>query len=91
MITRERARKLRELIVRASQSLSDNDALQGIELYDTWQADVSYVIGTRVRYNDRLYKVVQAHTSQANWIPDITPALCDAFNLRRQSYYESML
>lgn len=26
-------------------------------------------------YNDELYKVVQSHTSQADWLPDATPAL----------------
>ena len=75
MISRQKARKLRELIVRASQSLSDNDALQGIELYDAWRIGVTYAIDTRIRYENKLYKVVQAHTSQDDWTPDATPAL----------------
>ena len=31
----------------------------------------------RLHYSgtDRLYKVIQAHTTQADWTPDITPAL----------------
>lgn len=29
----------------------------------------------RLRYGDKLYNVVQAHTSQADWPPDKTPAL----------------
>ena len=28
-----------------------------------------------MQYNGVLYKCVQAHTSQANWTPDATPAL----------------
>ena len=77
MITREHARKLRQLIVQASASLDDESALQGIELFPLWKAipPMEYEVGDRIRYNDTLYKCVQAHTSQAQWTPDITPAL----------------
>lgn len=75
MITRERAYKLRSLIEKATKSLSDDDALEGIELYPTWGINITYAINDRIRYNEKLYKVVQAHTSQSDWTPDITPAL----------------
>ena len=75
MITLQHARKLRALIVKASQSLDDESALQGIELFPLWQDDADYKVGDRIRYEDVLYKCVQAHTSQPSWTPDITPAL----------------
>lgn len=75
MITVEKAYKLRALIEKATKSLSDDDALEGIELYPKWAVGTSYAVGDRVEYNIKLYKVVQAHTSQADWAPDITPAL----------------
>ena len=34
-----------------------------------------YTVDERIRYNGKLYRVVQSHTSQADWKPDITPAL----------------
>ena len=71
----EHALKLRELILKASISLSDEDALEGIELYPLWKTDTAYSIGDRIRYEDTLYKCVQAHTSQADWTPNLTPAL----------------
>jgi hypothetical protein len=37
--------------------------------------DTDYTAGDRVRYGGKLYKVVQTHTSQADWLPDQTPAL----------------
>lgn len=74
-MTREHARKLRELIVRASISLTDEDALEGVELFPKWQTATAYAVGDRIRYEDKLYKCVQAHTSQADWTPDATPAL----------------
>lgn len=71
----EKARSLRVLIVRASKSLSDSDALDGIELFPAWQFDTLYEKGIRLRYADKLYRVEQTHTSQADWLPDQTPAL----------------
>ena len=37
--------------------------------------DHAYVVDERLQYKNILYRVVQAHTSQADWTPDITPAL----------------
>lgn len=67
--------KLREMIEKASVSLADGDALEVTELFPAWVAETEYSIGQRVRYGDKLYKCVQAHTSQADWTPDATPAL----------------
>ena len=75
MTPQEKARKLRPLIVKASASLPDEDALNGIELFSAWQTDHAYAVDERVRYGDKLYRCVQAHTSQADWTPDQTPAL----------------
>ena len=74
-MTREHAYKLRELLHKASASLTDEDALEGIELFAPWAAGVAYALDVRVRFEGKLYKCVQAHTSQENWTPDITPAL----------------
>lgn len=70
MITRAKAYKLRELIVKASESLSDTDALEAVELFDEWAVDTKYAEGKRLRYEGILYKVLQEHTSQPDWTPD---------------------
>ena len=67
--------RLRALIEKASMSLPDDDALEATELFPTWEAGVTYAAGVRVRYDEKLYKCVQGHTSQADWTPDATPAL----------------
>lgn len=67
--------KLRGMMHKAAVSLSDTDALDGVELFPAWAAGVDYALDVRVRYGDKLYKCVQAHTSQANWTPPDTPAL----------------
>ena len=71
----ERARALRPYIEKAVISLTDEDALQAVELFPQWVVEHAYVVGERLQYNGVLYRVVQAHTSQADWTPDITPAL----------------
>lgn len=75
MITRAKAHKLREMIVKSSTSLSDEDALEAIELYPLWKTATAYTVDERIRYGDTLYRCVQAHASQDDWTPDITPAL----------------
>lgn len=75
MISRQKAMMLRSMIEKASVSLDDSDALEAVELFPMWQTDTAYSIGIRVRYADKLYRCEQAHTSQADWTPDATPAL----------------
>lgn len=74
-MTRDKALQLRALIVKASASLSDEDALEAVELYDRWEPDTDYQQGKRINYGDKLYRCVQAHTAQAGWEPDKAPAL----------------
>lgn len=71
----ERARQLRATIEGLTVNLTDNDALEAKELFPAWIAGKSYAVGDRVRYNDTLYKVLQAHTSQTDWTPTNAPSL----------------
>ena len=75
MIPRIRLEKLRALIIKASESLSDSDALNGVELFPVWATDTAYAVGDRVSYDGTLYKCLTAHTSQATWKPDVSPSL----------------
>ena len=65
----ELAQKLRPYIEKAALSLSDEDALEAIDLFGSWQADKAYVVDDKVKYEGNLYKCLQAHTSQASWTP----------------------
>ena len=72
---REHALKLKELMHKAAVSLSDEDALEGIELFPVWAVDTAYTLGERIRYHGKLYRCEQAHTSQTGWEPPNVPAL----------------
>lgn len=75
MISRAKAYQLRKIIEKATVSLDDTDALAAVELFPAWATGVEYTADQRIRYGDKLYRVVQAHTSQTDWTPDKTPAL----------------
>lgn len=75
MISRQKALALRRLIEKAAISLSDEDAIGCVELFPAWEADAAYSADERIRYGGKLYRCVQAHTSQTDWTPDATPAL----------------
>ena len=77
----ERARALRPYIEKAVVSLPDEDALQAVELFPQWVTGHAYAVNERLQYKNVLYRVVQAHTSQADWTPDKTPALCVVVSL----------
>ena len=76
-ITPQRAAKLRPVIEAAATSLSDGEAAKAVELFPKWEYPHDYVVGDRVNdiSTNKLYKCVQAHTSQALWEPAATPAL----------------
>lgn len=75
MTYQDEARRLRPLVEKAAESLSDEDALEAVELFPAWAAGVEYAVDVRVRYADTLYRCEQAHTSQAGWEPPNVPAL----------------
>ena len=54
---------------------TDEAALQGIALYPHWKEGITVAKDARYQYNGKLYRVVQAHTTQSDWQPDVTPAL----------------
>lgn len=56
-------------------ALDDETALSAIGLFPVWEEGKAYAVDERISYNDVLYRVVQNHTSQVEWTPDITPAL----------------
>jgi hypothetical protein len=74
-MNRQTAIKYRRHVEQAAVSLSDEDALNVPEMYPHWREYMTLAVNDRIYYHDKLYRVVQAHTSQADWTPDVTPAL----------------
>lgn len=51
------------------------------ESISEWAVGTFYKLGQYARYNDLLYKVIQEHTAQADWRPDIAPSLYEVIDL----------
>ena len=71
----ELARKLRPYIEKAAISLSDEDALEAVNLFPNWKSNEPYVVDQRVNFEGTLYKCLQPHTSQDGWTPKAAASL----------------
>lgn len=86
------AEQLRKALQMFAASLTDEQAMEVVAVYDPWKLGKAYTVGEFLTYgvngagDPQLYKVVQAHTSQADWRPDATPALYVAIGLDEQGY-----
>lgn len=69
------ARKHRAQFIKLREMATDEMSLQVPNLYPAWKEDAEYSAGERVLHDDILYKVLQAHTSQAGWTPDVAVSL----------------
>lgn len=67
-----------------SANLPDDQAMEVADLYPEWVAMKAYAVDEIVKYGvnadgeTQLYKVIQAHTSQEDWKPDVTASLYKA-------------
>ena len=75
MTLKELAQKLRPYIEKAAISLTDEDALEAVNLFHSWREDEQYTVDDRVNFEGILYKCLQTHTSQAGWTPTAAPSL----------------
>ena len=71
----ELARKLRPYIEKAAISLSDEDALEAVQLFPNWNEEGEYEKDMRVLYEGILYRCLQTHIAQAAWTPVAAPSL----------------
>ena len=75
-----------------SASLTEEQAVEVVAVFDPWQEGKIYAIGDYLTYgtngvgDPQLYKVVQNHTSQADWRPDVTASLYTPIGLDDSGY-----
>ena len=88
----QRAEQLRRALQMFASSLSDEQALEIATVYPKWESGKAYAVGEFITYGEnnvgdpQLYKVVTAHTSQADWTPDTTSSLFTAIGLNDSGY-----
>lgn len=69
-MNKARVRAFIDAVQALRDTVTDEQAIEFVALYPEWKVDVVYTAGQRILYNDILYKVLQEHTSQADWAPD---------------------
>ena len=75
--TEDVVEKIKNLLRDKVTEQTDEEALENIELFPTWQSRIGVQVkqGERLYYDDKLYKVLQTHTPQDDWRPDTTASL----------------
>ena len=86
------AEQLRRALQMFAATLTDEQAMEVATVYDPWGAGKAYKGGVYLTYGEnsvgdpQLYKVVQDHTSQADWTPDKTASLYTPIGLDDDGY-----
>lgn len=84
--------QMRKVLQKFASTLSDDEAMEVSTIFDPWVIGKAYVTGEFVTYGQngvgdpQLYKVTQAHTSQADWTPNATTSLYVAIGLDESGY-----
>lgn len=88
----QRAEQFRRLLQLFAASLEQEKALEISTVFPAYQAGRSYAAGDYLTCgvnsvgDPQLYRVVQAHTSAAEWPPASTPTLYEPLGLDSQGY-----
>lgn len=86
------AEQLRRALQMFAQTLTDEEAMEVAAVYPTYEVGKAYKAGEMITYDvnavgdPQLYRVVQDHTSQADWSPFSTPALYTPIGLDQKGY-----
>lgn len=86
------AEHFRKALQLFAATLTDEQAMEVATVYPkyavgkTYKADEMFTYGVNEVGDPQLYRVVQGHTSQADWTPDKTPALYTPIGLNDAGY-----
>lgn len=86
------AEQMRRALQMFAASLTEEQAMEVSAVFDPWKIGRTYSAGDFLTYgvngvgDPQLYRVVQDHTSQADWAPDATASLYVAIGLDEQGY-----
>ena len=86
------ADQFRYALQKFAATLGEDEAMEIASVYPKWESGKAYAAGQYLTYgvnsvgDPQLYKVVQAHTSQTDWLPDKTAALYTPIGLDDDGY-----
>lgn len=88
----QKAEQLRKALQMFAQSLDDEKAMEVATVFPAYKVGKTYKANEMVTYGEngvgdpQLYRIVQDHTSQADWTPDVTPSLYTPIGLNDDGY-----
>lgn len=94
MNKKQRAEQIRKALQLLAAALTEEEAMEVATVYDPWTVGHAYKLDEYLTYgtnsvgDPQLYRCIQAHTSQADWTPDLVPALFKAVGIDEQGYPE---
>lgn len=80
--------KLVAAIKAMRETAEDQTAARAVELYPSWAVGLTVAVGDRLQHGGKLYKVIQAHTTQADWTPDVTASLFEVIDVEHSGTAE---
>ena len=86
------AEQMRRTMQMFAGTLTDEQAMEVATVYDSWKIGKNYAKGEIFSYgvnsvgDPQLYRVNQAHISQADWLPDAEEALYTPIGLDESGY-----
>ena len=63
------------VVMAENGQIDDTTAVEHITIFSPWESSVQYKVGDIRRDSNKLYRCLQAHTSQEGWNPETVPAL----------------
>lgn len=93
MDRKQAAEQMRRALQMFAMTLTEEQALEIPSVFPAWEVGKAYAVGDIISYgtnevgDPQLYKVVQAHISQENWMPGQgTDSLYDVIGLNETGY-----
>lgn len=80
--------KLVAAIKAMRETAEDQTAARAVELYPSWAVGLTVAVGDRLQHGGKLYKVIQAHTTQADWTPDVAVSLFEVIDVEHSGTAE---
>ena len=86
------AEQFRKALQMLAMSFDEEKAMEVATIYAPWETGKKYEVGDFLIYganrvdDPQLYKVVQTHTSQEDWTPDVAASLYTAIGLDEKGY-----
>lgn len=78
---RDLANKIVDYLKNTRNLITEETALNYIELYPTWKIGKELIVNERIKFEGKLYKVLTTHTAQETWKPNVSFTLFEPIDV----------